>query len=240
MLNIMRLVTDQVFAMRHRGQSHWPAAADVAGAPAGGGPALAVARLKYPGNCDPEPLALERFRRVMAARENARVEIVGPIAIEDLPKHPVRLAHLGGTGAFALTVAEVAVLRKFVADGGTLLLEAVGGDETFARQAQQYLEALCPGKKLADLPPDSQLFTLDGNQIKSVTYGRRTLQRVGRTAPTPMIKAVFFDNQPRIYLSREDITTGLLGCPYFTVDGYSGRSAYYLFRNILLLSHQKP
>ncbi|MCY2929599.1 MAG: DUF4159 domain-containing protein [Planctomycetota bacterium] len=233
--NIARLVTGEVKLMRHRAQSHWPDAKVLAAAAPAAAP-LKLARLRFAGNADPEPLALERFRQVMAVHDALSVEIVGPIPIDQLAAQKVRFAHLAGVGPLNLSAAEIAALKAFVEGGGTLLIEAIGASAPFAQQAEKLIPAICPGRPLVDLPADNEMMKLPELEIKSVTYAPRTTKRLGRTPEMPLLKAVLFDDVPRLYLSREDVTTALLGCPYASLDGYSSRSALCLLRNMLSLA----
>jgi hypothetical protein len=89
--NVFFYVTDST--LRSRGTRHWPE-------PATQPPrhTVKLARLKYPGNWDPEPLAFERFALMLVAA-GIRLEVT-PVAIGDLPGSGAAIATLTGTAEF--------------------------------------------------------------------------------------------------------------------------------------------
>ena len=236
--NVVRYVVENTSLLRHRAQSHWPAGRQLTAAKTTLGP-IRLARLKFAGNCDPERMAFERFRQVMAVREGIEVEIVGPVVVGNLPATGARFATLGGTGKLVLTPAEQTALKAFVDGGGTLLVEAVGGSSVFAESAKDLLAEMFPENPLQRLAPTAKVFNLPGFEISSVTYRRRSQRRLNGRSNTPRVRAVVLAGRPGVFFSREDLTCGLLGCPFYTLDGYRCRSARVLMRNMLLLAYLK-
>ena len=101
--NACLYVTDKG-SMRARGVNHWPE-------PPAGSPSkkVKVARLKYAGNWDPEPLAYERLSRLLAAEAGIGLE-VSETEIKDLAGAGAAVAAITGTGALQVSAAEKAAL----------------------------------------------------------------------------------------------------------------------------------
>jgi hypothetical protein len=232
--------------LRHRGVSHWPAKPK--GSPSR---TVRIVRLKHAGNFDPEPLAYERFRRLMLRDTGVDLDIGEPIEISEIAADKARIAVMTGTGDFKLTDDQRAALKAFVVGGGTLVIDAAGGpkfkiDPTtktnkptgFAAAAEREIEAMFGEAPLRRLASEAAVYSLPGYEIKDVRYRRRTRARMA-TTKTPSLRAVTIDNRPGVIYSREDLTAGLVGYAATGVDGYEPDWAYALLRNILLSAAAK-
>jgi hypothetical protein len=195
-----------------------------------------LAKLKYAGNYDPEPLAHERFRRLLGQREHVGLEVLGPIPIAELAGCGAKVATLTGTGELKLSDAEVAALKAYAQAGNTLVIDAAGGNEPFYRSALSLLEGLYGQNKVSVLPRESKLYRLPDRAIGDVHYRIAATKQSGVPAP-PALRAVLLGERPAILLSREDITVALLGCSSTTCDGYDPESAFRLLRNIVLFAN---
>ncbi len=227
--------------LRRRGVSHWPAEPKATPSRT-----VRVVRLKHAGNCDPEPLAYERFRRQLLRDTGVGLEVGEPVEIAEIAAAKARVAMMTGTGDFKLTDDERAALKAFVGGGGTLVIDAAGGpvfkvDPTtkinkpvgFAAAAEREIEATFGEAPLRRLASAADVYNLPGYEIKTVRYRRRTRARMAATK-TPSLRAVTVGARPGVIYSREDLTAGLVGYAATGVDGYEPESAYALLRNILL------
>ena len=241
--NVFMYVTDKATSLRRRGTTTWPDRPVFT-------PQMTVrmARLRYRGNDDPEPLAYERFARLMGHRRKTKVEIVGPIAIPELSAAATKLAVLVGTASFSLTDAEVAALAKFIRDGGTLFFDAAGGDpggedpRGFVKSVEALAPRLFPQERLGLLASSSALYRMKGMQIEKVRWRRATMRKLAGIR-RPLLRAVMVDERPAVILSREDISGALLGCGAYSAYGYHPGTmrnpgpAFRLMRNIILYAH---
>ena len=194
---------------------------------------LTLTRLKHAGPHDPEPLAYERFARKMAAEAKLTVKVVGPTDIKALKTTGAAVATLTGTGTLKLAEDESAALNQFVTAGGTLVVDAAGGNEAFADSAEDVLKKMFGQSKLPILPRHSPLYRMPGMAIGTVKYRLRTRLRLGgRTRPN--LRGLVLGKRVGVIFSREDITAGLVGYSSFTVDGYAPESAFAIMRNIVL------
>jgi len=241
--NVAMYVTDKGAGLRRRGTTLWPEET------LGRIPKkLSLARIKYVGNYDPEPLAYERFSRLMVKEEKTRVRVIEPMAATELATSGAKLAVLTGTGKFTLPETEIKALRDFVNGGGTLFLEAAGGEDTkstkgFVASAQVVLAGAFKDSKLVRLPPNADLYKLPGMEIDAIRWRRQT-QVTMLNHKIPQLQALVFGTRAGVIFSRHDITAGLLGTPVAGIYGYhpggvnDPGSAYELMRNIITYANK--
>jgi len=240
-VNIIRYVTGtltprsllKTTGLRHRAVSHWP------DPDKGGGRTIRVARLKHGGNYDPEPLAYKRLAILMSKHAETNLEVSGPIAIGDLAGDGAKIASLTGTGTLQLTADEQTAIKNFVSGGGTLVVDAAGGDKEFAESAETLIEEMFQDRRqrLRQLALASNLYRLAGRRIEAVKFRPRTYARY--KTKYPQLAAVLIGRRPGVIYSSLDLTAGLVGYLSFTVDGYHPDSAFELMRNILIYSNKQ-
>jgi hypothetical protein len=195
---------------------------------------LALARLKYKGNWDPEPGGWRRLKSILHNADKLDLT-VQTVELGAGPLDKVKVAHLTGTTRFKLDDAAKAQLKKFVADGGTLLIDAAGGAEAFASSIEPDLESLGPGAKLEPLPPEHSLF--GGMKITYRPYAQKHL--TGK-ANVPHLKVVRAGDRPAIVFSREDLSAGMVGHSVGGIVGYQPAVATELVRRIILKAAGLP
>ena len=195
---------------------------------------IRIARLKHPGNCDPEPLAWRRLAILVHNRLRVRLDVSEPMDITALDAAKFPVAHMTGTDAFELSKAEGDALRKYLAAGGTLVVDAAGGSRIFSESVRKHVWPLAGKGQARELAQDHPLYLKGPYQLKQVRYRRDyalTLDPGDRTRPRLQV----FLQGERLALihSREDLTFGLLAAPAFRVVGYTPRSAERLMTNIV-------
>ena len=237
-------------ALAARGTKFWPAEVKITPERT-----AKLARLKYnnrqgtEGNYDPEPLAWERFGRLMAQQVKTHVDVVGPIAIAELAASGAKLAVLSGTDAMGLSDEEVKILTQFVRDDGLLLMEAAGGAwpdgqakafnesaETLAMQIGTALgDQVVPTNRLRGLTITTPIYQQEGAKIDRVTYRRFSRVDQGLKEDTPRLRALLNSaGKPLVFVSSEDLSAALVGYDCYEVHGYSPTSAFELMRNLVL------
>jgi len=242
-------------ALAARGTRGWPREVEFQPART-----VKVARLQYnnqegkPGNFNPEPLAWQRFSRLMASQAKTKVDVAGPMPIAQLAGSGAKVAAIGGTDRIALSAEEVKALQQFVAGGGLLLLEAAGGawstggakgfaetaEALAARIAAGLPDGLVRSRRLRRLTISSPLFQQPGAEIQKVRFRRFSRIEVRMKDTQPRLKALLdAKGNPLILLSEEDLTAGLVGYECYEVHGYAPASAFELMRNIVLWKAQK-
>ncbi|MCY2931530.1 MAG: DUF4159 domain-containing protein [Planctomycetota bacterium] len=228
--NVAQYLAGLVHDLRPRGSSPWPERTSLPMT----GRDIRIGRLKYAGNFDAEPLAYDRFSLMMANRQRTPVIVAPPVEIAKLSGAKVHLAVLAGTGKLMLTNQETDALRAFVYDGGTLLVEALGGDAEFARSARAILADVF-GAQPVRLEPTHKLYQMARLAISEFHYRRKTQRRLAR-APGPVLESISYQDRSAVFFSREDLSTALLGYQGLAVDGYQPETAYLIVRNIALLA----
>lgn len=91
------------------------------------------------------------------------------VALTDPAIFEMPFLYMTGTTDFTLTEAEIAALRRFLANGGVLLVEAGEGRPTFDAAFRQQIAKVLPGKTLAPIPAGHELYTrpLDASVVKA-------------------------------------------------------------------------
>lgn len=211
--------------------------------PAKGGNAkkVTVLRVKHSGNYDPEPLAWTAAAARLARDEKIDLRPCF-IPIERMGNARARLAVMTGTGAIELSPAAMKALKQYISGGGTLLVDAAGGCEEFYQSVSATLSAALGTP--APIGVDAPIVTraenpIDAPACRPAATKRKKLARPGaggtKTAGL-MIEVIRAGGRPVVYLSREDITFGLLGFPGgWMVDGYENETAYDIVRNIVMI-----
>ncbi len=192
-----------------------------------------IARIRHGGNWDPEPAAWSRLARLLAAVDRVRLDVQA-VRIDklDAREHPIGV--MTGTGRLNLSEQQLAALRAWLAAGATLLIDAAGGDQTFADDVRKTLLALPAGGRSYRVQPGHAVYRAGPARIDEVTYRRAIGQGLGadRKGP-PRLLAVRAGGRDVIYFSPDDWTAGLVGSPSLAVRGYSIDDARRLVRSVL-------
>lgn len=193
-----------------------------------------VARIQYDGNWDPEPGAWRRLANQFHNAKKIDLNVKTVKAGGDFGT--AKFAHLVGTGKFAPKPELVASLKKFVQGGGTLLIEAAGGDAEFALGAEQLAGQVGAGK-LTTIPVEAKLYADAG--LKTFNY--RTYARLKGTGVTnaPRLQAIDVAGRPGVIVSRDDLSAGLLGPEMDGIIGYEPQTATDLMSAMVVASQEK-
>lgn len=216
--DVIQYVTAMQF--KNRGMGDWPIEAKLPENPK----TIKVARVAFNGNCDPEPLAWQRFSRLMAAKYQIKVDVTEPIAIANLKDSKANLAVFYGTNKLELSAEEKTALKEFVDAGGKILFDSAGGSAKFYDSSQKIVDEIWGANNTPVLAPNDPIYKLPNMEIDRVYYRKLTTSRMGKTKD-PQLMALKISDKPAVMLSREDITSGLLGIPIFTCDGYESERA---------------
>ena len=218
---------------RPRGTSPWPAKKAIAATRR-----ARVARVKYGGNWNVEPLAWERLKLIMANEWKTDVTISKPLTLGELDAKAWPLAAITGTGPLMLSVAEKGALKAYVQAGGMVLMDAAGGSKAFADSAIAVVEEAFGKGSVQRLGAASPVYKMAGMEISSVKY-RKGVAGSKPDAKAPRLRAVMIANRPAVIISKDDLTTALLGSPVYDCKGYAPESAVKLVRNIVLYAAGK-
>ncbi|NNM84511.1 MAG: DUF4159 domain-containing protein, partial [Phycisphaerales bacterium] len=196
--------------------------------------AIHIAHIKFKGNWNPEPGAWPRMAR-LAAADFATALTVHNQAIHSLDAHTMPLAVLGGTGTIRLTPVQIAHLRAYLNNGGTLLVDSVGGHSAFTAAFQAVQTELYPGTLMRQLPAHSRIYTgrMPRGVDASVVHYRKFYTEKNGAKSDPDLMGIKRHGRWVVLFSSEDITSGLLGTNTWGIAGYMPASAQKLVRNII-------
>jgi hypothetical protein len=227
--------------LRNRGVSPWPEERNVKTTRT-----IRIARIRHGSNWNPEPLADEALAIKMKNRAGIKLIVGPPIGIAQLPESGVKFAMMTGTEAIVLSEAQKAAFKSFVEGGGTILIDAAGGNgrfggkKPFASSIREALREMFPGRrnKPRHLASTSPLYAMDGYKIKTVRFRRHTHSSM--KDKFPQIRTIFVGSRPAVLLSKLDLTASLVGYPSLVVNGYTPNWAFRILRNIILYANRKP
>jgi hypothetical protein len=192
---------------------------------------------------------------MFARQTHIRLTVAEPVRIDQVQNSGAAVAILGGQGQFKPAPESLEALRKFIQDGGTLLVSATGGDATFAQDALDAIENLIPGQRPLPLDKSHGIYNLAGlpdgtlamgkETGNPIRYRRRTIARLTEDeSRSPRLRGIDVGagsgRRTAVIFSREDLAdAGLVGYYSYAVDGYDPGegekgSAYRVMRNIVI------
>jgi hypothetical protein len=196
---------------------------------------LAVIQHQAQWRCEPE--AMRRLAAHLAGH-NIALETSQPMHASQLNARRWSVARLSGAGALKPSPAEIKALGKYVSEGGTLLIDAAGGDRAFRESVDDLLADLSENAPRA-LPERHDVFTEGLHQIRAVRFRRKGRSASADQVPAPpRILAVGQDDRLGILYSPGDVTAGLAGVRNPGLSGYLPEDAMKLYANLLLYAAQ--
>jgi hypothetical protein len=212
--------------LRNKGETYI-----VAPGPSPASKTIKVARIEYPGNWNPEPAGWRRLSAVMHNQHET------DLAVESLKLGEGKLAgfpvaHLTGTTKFNLPANQETELKKFVEDGGTLIVDATGGAGEFAAVAEGMLTKMFGAKAFTTVKSDSEILNNASDAAGQVEY-RQFAKKVLGNIKTPRLR-MGTAGKGRVFLSQEDLSVGLVGQPVDGIYGYEPKTATAIVANIIL------
>lgn len=193
---------------------------------------MKVARLQYKGVWDPEPGAWRRLAAIVHNKDKIDLTI-DPVDFATAKLDGFPLAHLTGTQQFELNDAQKAALVAYVNNGGTLLVDAAGGNIEFAGKLEQQIATLF-GQPLETLPSDAPFYQLGGKPLNCV-YRYYATNFMSDTS-APHLKSIKIKNRLAVIFSAEDLTVGLVGQGMDGIIGYAPETAVEIVRRAVLMT----
>ena len=147
--------------------------------------ALTLAQLRYPGEWETDPDALDNLADFLRTRLNMNVstrKAVVSASSDEAFAYPI--IFMTGHDFVPLTDAEIARLRVYLERGGSLLAEACCGRTEFDISMRRLARKLLPGKTLDVVPASDPLYR-SAFAIESVQYKAAVLKKApDLTAPS--------------------------------------------------------
>ena len=191
---------------------------------------LNVARLDLGDNPDPEPGGWPRMAAIMhnTFKTDLKVDLVKPEALSGY-----KVADLTGTGKIILSAASRNAIKQFVDGGGTLIVDAAGGDIEFADSVEIELNTIFSGSKLQPLAENGPPFDMANFKIDKIGWRMYAQDRVGDKRHAKL-RGMTIGNRIAVFFSREDLSAGIVGEPVDGIFGYDPATATRLMTAILL------
>jgi hypothetical protein len=193
---------------------------------------LSVARIKYAGDYDPEPLAMGQLKAIMANDHNVdlKVSVMKPA---ELTKE-TKVAFLTVSDGLNMTDEELAAIRKWVDDGGTLWVDAAGGTAAAIDKEQEIL----PKVGMTDIESleRTPIFTgagLTGGKDVGEPEVRRFLNT---RADRAVLRGRLTGTHPSVVALNGDLSAGWAGMNHWGIAGYGATTARQVVVNGLLLT----
>lgn len=158
-----------------------------------------------------------------------------PIALVDAAGSTLPLIHLTGTDAREPSEEELKAIQAYADNGGTLLIETVGGKGEFSRSMEARL--LKMGQESTPMVLRSDRI-LTGVGITGGVDARRAVYRRAMVLTgyghRPRFMAIYNGQRPAIIFSHEDLSLGLMNYQGAGVMGYTPETSRKLMSNLLL------
>jgi hypothetical protein len=197
-----------------------------------------MARVDYAGNWDPEPGAWPRQIKYMT-HANTKLN-VKDVKIDKLDAKATPIAFMTGTTGFpADNEGHIAAIKKFIADGGTLVCESAAMSPQFKKSLDTMLGKVLGATTLSQIPLDSKLYNgsiPDSLDVTDLNYRLAYRLKIAKKT-VPQLQGALVNGRYAVIVSDEDITSGLVGVNTWGILGYAPESAQELVRNILLYAN---
>jgi hypothetical protein len=208
---------------------------------------LALARVRYAGNWNPEPQAWSRLAKMLHSRGPDGIELkVSEAPMAELDPKATPVAEMTGTARFLIKDTDIAALKAYLDGGGLLIVDAGGGSKDFTETFGEMVQRIYPGAKLEPLPPGHPIFTGafadqggKGPDLSTVDFRKYGIIALGKRITQPDLQSVSVDGKVKILLSRYDLTSGLVGSNAWGIVGYTPESSANIAENLLRFGIQE-
>ncbi len=204
---------------------------------------LTVARLKHAGT-EGHPMdwdaASQCWRKLdpLAKHLTGRTfKEAGPVVLGKDSLKDVRLLHITGRTGLKFTDAEKTVLKKFVEDGGTILVDPHAGATAFAAAARKELEAVFGPSQPLTADPILAEGRFEGGSDLNVGVGftlpaRQALRARGEKPDGQKLRVILVNKRPAVLLSEFDVVASGAGIANYRGLAYKPESARKILGNV--------
>lgn len=192
------------------------------------------AQIKHDGLWNVHPGAaaalLMKLRRYTSVRVNLKRTVID-LALDDLTPYP--FLYLTGLDEFNFAPGQVSTLRRYLNQGGVLLINNGLGLGTFDAAVRRLLQTLLPGVTLQRIPGGHDLYS-SLFEMSSVRYSPSLAQSKPELKNQPHLLGARIDGELRVIYSPYDLEAGWLEVYYPLMRGYQALSAQRLGMNIIM------
>ena len=147
----------------------------------------------------------------------------------------MHFAHLTGTAAIDLGDQDKQAIRKFVEDGGVLMIDAAGGSKEFASSMQRMMTSAFPSAQLQPITHAPVLLSdqFDGMYDLNKPRLRSYAVEKGFSGDAATMQ-ILSSGKGHVIFSPLDVSSGLLGTDTYGILGYSHDYSEKFVQNLLL------
>ena len=207
---------------------------------------VTIGRAKHQGNWLPEPeawsiQATHVFNKAGIAINPTPAKGEGVLELENISNSKLKLVHLAGTHPVTLTPSQLDAIAGYTKNGGTLLVESVGGLGQFSQAILHQLTDLFNQQAMPLTGDDA---VVSGAGLTGGTDCQRALLRrysvvTRKTESKPHLVAFFNKNRrPHVIISHHDLSLGMLGCRHWNINGYAPETARNLVTNMVVWTNR--
>jgi hypothetical protein len=197
-----------------------------------------VGRFMHSGNWNAEPAAYTALAARLHNQGRAKIR-AEPVSPSD-KLADFHLIHLAATHVPTLSDSARDSLRNYLNSGGTVLIEAVGGDADVGVWAESLASDLLPNTRLELLPSTHPIYTSATNAAGEVQYRPAAADRVGARRAPPRLRGITLDGRLALVVSTEDLSAAAVGFPHDHIIGYEPDSARQILGNLLQYAARLP
>lgn len=141
--------------------------------------------------------------------------------------------YLTGTTDFAFTEEERAALRRFLNNGGVLLVEAGEGRKSFDTAFRQEIAKILPGHPLVALPPDHELFKRPLNAAMVKARSALAVKHGNQIEMSPEMYGIEMNGTLSVIYTPNDLSAGWEHALAPYALGYESQDSTALGVNVL-------
>ncbi len=196
-LNIVTYVTAELRLAKFLSHTQ-----DVAGPSVRPRQQLVFAQLIHGGNWDPNPSAVPLFLKELASNTSVAVNferVTVPLSDPAIFNYP--MLYMTGQWDPKFTKDEIAILHRYLTNGGVVIADCAGGREEFDIAFRKLCANLFPDSPLEQLKADDPLFSCF-HKIGLVSMHHESVPIA------PVIEAVMIDGKPAILYSKFGLGDG--------------------------------
>ena len=155
------------------------------------------------------------------------------VSLTDAAIFEMPFLYMTGTTDFVLTEAEIAALRRFLNNGGVLLVEAGEGRQTFDAAFRAQIAKVLPGKTLTALPQGHEIFTKPMNASVVKARSALAVRRDNQIEMAPELFGVEINGTLSVIYTPNDLSAGWEHALAPYALGYESKDATALGVNVL-------
>ncbi|MGA2497062.1 MAG: DUF4159 domain-containing protein [Tepidisphaeraceae bacterium] len=194
---------------------------------------MVLGRIVHNGDWDPTPHGLPNLLKTIAQDTTLHVQFRRmPVDLgkDDIFSFPV--LYMTGQRKFQLTDAVRTRLRKYLDNGGTMLVDCAVGSSEFDKAFRDEIKLIYPDRQLKALPPEHALFTFisDTRHVEMAPLAKKLFGGV----TNPRLEAIDTDGTLSVIYSRFSLSAGWERLPHAYNIGYADDDALKLGVNLLM------